>query len=222
MMKRISFALVLTALVILTGLPRANRVEAQFPGVFGAQRVPSIDVDRSGKLYLLMSAATKTIEAHTPGSQVFFTMSKDGGLTWDNTPFTRNLSNSKGEAFGPSVSVTKGSARPYVAYHDNVGGVTHVYMLRTKKKAKFKKPVNITPHDGGAFTPKLAVDVNDGVNLVWGDTSGGGRQVAFLRSTDQAITFSSPKVISGSSLNAFDPEIATASPTEGPAGFAIY
>jgi hypothetical protein len=94
-------------------------------------------------------------------------------------------------------------------------------MLRTKKKAKFKKPVNITPHNGGAFTPKLAVDVNDGVNLVWGDTASGGRQVAFLRSTDQAITFSSPKIISGSSLNAFDPEIATAL-AEGSPGFAIY
>jgi hypothetical protein len=222
MIKRISFALVLTALVILTGLPRANRAQAQFPGVFGAQRAPSIDVDRSGKLYLLMSAATKTAEAHTPGSQVFFTMSKDGGLSWDNTPLTRNLSNSKGEAFGPSVSVTKGSARPYVVYHDNVGGITHVYMLRTKKKAKFKKPVNITPHDGGAFTPKVSVDVDDGVNVVWGDTSGGGRQVAFLRSTDEAITFTSPKIISGSSLNAFDPEIATASLTEGSSGFAIY
>src|SRR4030095_2134696 len=175
MIKRISFVLVLTALFISTGIPSANRAQAQFPGVFGAQRAPSIDVDRRGTLYLLMSAATKTIEAHTPGSQVFFTMSKDGGVTWDNTPFTRNLSNSKGEAFGPSVSVIKGSARPYVVYHDNVGGNTHVYMLRTKKKAKFKKPVNITPHDGGAFTPKVAVDVEDGVNVVWGDTSGGGR-----------------------------------------------
>ena len=222
MIKRISFALVLTALVISTGLPRANRAQAQFPGVFGAERAPSIDTDRSGKLYLSMSGATKTVEAHTPGSQIFFTMSKDGGATWDNTPFTRNLSNSKGEAFGPSVSVSRGSARPYVVYHDNVGGTTHVYMLRTKKKAKFKKPFNITPHDGGAFTPRVAVDVDDGVNVVWGDTSGGGRQVVFLRSTDEAITFTSPTIISGSSLNAFDPELATAPLTESSVGFAIY
>ncbi len=222
MIKRISFALVSTALVISSGLPRADRAEAQFPGVFGAERAPSIDVDRSGKLYLLMSGATKTVEAHTPGSQIFFTMSKDGGLTWDNTPFTRNLSNSNGEAFGPSVAVTQGSARPYVVYHDNVGGITHVYMLRTKKKAKFKKPVNITPHDGGAFTPRVAVDVGDGVNVVWGDTASGGRQVAFLRSTDLAITFTSPKIISGASEDAFDPEIATLPLTGSSSGFAIY
>ena len=222
MTKRISFALISTALILSSGLPRANRAQAQFPGIFGAQRAPSIDVDRSGKLYLLMSAATKTVEAHTPGSQVFFTMSKDGGVTWDNTPFTRNLSNSKGEAFGPSVAVTQGSARPYVVYHDNAGGITHVFLLRTKKKAKFKKPVNITPHDGGAFTPKVAVDVNDGVNIVWGDTSGGGRQVAFLRSTDLAISFTDPRIISGTSLNAFDPEIATVPLATSSSGFAIY
>ena len=222
MIKRISFALVSTALVVSIGLSRADRVQAQFPGVFGAERAPSIAVDRSGKLYLSMSGATKTAEAHTPGSQIFFTMSKDGGNTWDNTPVTRNLSNSKGEAFGSSIAVTEGAARPYIAYHDNVDGPTHVYMLRTKKKAKFKKPVNITPHDGGAFTPKIAVDVNDGVNVVWGDTSSGGRKVVFLRSTDLAVTFTSPLILSGSSLNAFDPEIATVQLAASPSGFAIY
>jgi len=222
MIKRLSFALVSTALVVCIGLSRADRVQAQFPGVFGAERAPSIAVDRSGKLYLSMSGATKTVEAHTPGSQIFFTMSKDGGNTWDNTPITRNLSNSKGEAFGPSIAVTQGAARPYIAYHDNVGGTTQVYMLRTKKKAKFKKPVNITPGDGGAFTPRLAVDLSDAVNVVWGDTSNGGRQVVFLRSVDLGVTFTSPKIISGSSLNAFEPEIATVPLTQSPVGFAIY
>ena len=222
MIKRISFALVSTVLIMSSGLLKGDRVQAQFPGVFGAERAPSIAADRSGKLYLLVSGATKTVEAHTPGSQIFFTMSRDGGDTWDNTPVTKNLSNSKGEAFGPSVAVTQNSARPYVVYHDNVGGSTHVYMLRTKKKAKFKKPVNITPHDAGAFTPRVAVDSDEGVNVVWGDTSSGGRQVVFLRSTDQAITFTTPKVISGSSPNAFDPEIAIVPLAESSAGFAIY
>jgi hypothetical protein len=222
MIKRIALVLLLIALFVYGGIFESNRVEAQFPAAFGAQRAPSIDVDGQDNLYLLMSVATKTAASSTPGSQIFFTMSRDGGATWNNTPFTKNLSKSKGEAFGPSVAVTKsGNAIPYVVYHDT-RDVTQVYLLRTKKKTKFKKPLNITPHDGGAFTPKVALDANGGVNVVWGDTSAGRKEVIFVRSTDLGSTFSSPKNISETSDDAFDPEIAIVPQAEAASGFAIY
>ena len=222
MIKRIALVLLPLAIIFSSGLSRSSRVEAQFPAAFGAQRAPSIDVDEQGRLYLLMSVATNTAAANTPGSQIFFTMSKDGGESWDNTPLTKNLSKSKGEAFGPSVAVTRsGPAIPYVVYHDT-RDVTQVYLLKTKKKTKFKKPINITPHDGGAFTPKVALDANGGVNIVWGDTLGGRKQVVFVRSTDQGVTFSSPKGVSEGSDGAFDPEIAIVPREDSPAGFAIY
>ena len=59
-----------------------------------------------------------------------------------------------------------------------------------------------------AFTPKMALDANGGVNVVWGDTSGGLKQVVFLRSTDLGSSFSSPRSLSEESADAFDPEIA--------------
>lgn len=187
--------------------PWPRRAEAQFATQFGATRFPAIDVDKSDNLYLMMSVATASDRPH---SQIFFTMSRDSGTTWDNFPATKNLSKSKGEAFGPSVAVTKlGVVRVYVVYHDDSNGITQAYLIRSKKKTKFKtKPANITPHSGSAFSPRIALDSSEGLNVVWRDGKESGGKVAYVRSTDQGATFSELSIISGASTKAFDPEIA--------------
>jgi hypothetical protein len=180
---------------------------AQFPPALGATRAPAIEVDRNDSLYLVMSVATSP--SGTPHSQIFFTMSTDGGATWDNLPKTRNLSNSPGEAFGPSIAITRaGKIRAFIAYHDNTPGPTQVFFINSKKRARFRQPVNITPPGAGAFSPKVALDSNNNIYVVWGGTQGGGRSVIFTRSTDGGSTFTQPKEISDSAGAAFDPEIA--------------
>lgn len=196
------------ALTAVSLSPWPRRVEAQFPTAFGATRFPAIDVDKDDNIYLMMSVATAPASERRPHSQIFFAMSRDGGTSWNNLPQTRNLTNSPGEAFGPSLAVTKqGTTRAYVTYHDNSSGVYQADLIRSKKKTKFKKPISIT-HGGGAFSPRVALDSNEAINVTWGDTTGGGRRVLFARSVDQGDTFSEPINISRSSGEAFEPEIA--------------
>ena len=196
------------AMLLLAGsIPLSSRARAQT--FFGAQRFPAIDVDSADNLFLIMSVATAPASEHRPHSQIFFTMSRNGGADWDNLPQTRNLSNSRGEAFGPSLAVGKSiPARIYITYHDNSTGTTQAYLLRTKKKTKFRHPANITPHKGGAFAPRVALDSAEAVNIVWGDTRDNLGTVVFVRSTDQGASFTAPVDVSRSSGVAFDPEIA--------------
>ena len=210
MTKRSILVFLVAAAVTLAVAPTSPLSErARAQGMFfGAQRFPAIDVDGSDNLYLMMCAATAPASEHRPHSQIFFAQSRDGGASWDNLPLTRNLSNSPGEAFGPSLAVYKrGLARAYVTYHDNSNGTTQAYLIRSKKKAKFKKATNITPHDGGAFSPRIALDSNEAVNIVWGDLKDSVK-VVFVRSTDQGATFTAPVDVSNSSGVAFEPEIA--------------
>jgi hypothetical protein len=208
MRRRTRFIVLLTTLLVLAVGGLFNwqpRVNAQLPMFFGATRFPALDVDGRDNIFLAMSVATASDRPH---SQIFFTQSRDGGRTWDNLPQTRNLTNSPGEAFGPSIAVTKGSTpRAYITYHDNTPGPTQSFLIRSKKKAKFKKPVNITPHNGGAFLPRVALDSGEGVNIVWGDTLQAHQRVMFVRSTDQGGTFTEAKDISRSTADAFAPEI---------------
>lgn len=207
---RVGLITAIAAVMILTvGIsPLSKRAVAQGT-FFGAQRFPAIDVDSNDNLYLMTSTATAPASQHTPHSQIYFTMSRDFGATWDNLPHTRNLSNSPGEAFGPSLAVYKnGKVRVYVTYHDNSNGTTQAYLIRSKKKTKFRAAENITPHNGGAISPRVALDSGEGVNIVWGDLGDQGGKVAFVRSTDQGFTFTEPFDVSRSSGSAFDPEIA--------------
>lgn len=209
-MKRITFAFIVALLFTLVSIcpsPLSRKVEAQGQVAFGATRFPVIEVDNNDNIFLAMSVATAPAAERRPHSQIFFTKSNDYGETWDNLPLTRNLTNSPGEAFGPSVAITKqGTKRIYITYHDNSTGTTQAYLIRSKKKTKFRKPANITPHEGGAFSPRLAVDSNENIFVTWTDGEVGSR-VAFVRSTDQGVTFTEPLYISGSSLQAFDPAI---------------
>ncbi|HVF89228.1 MAG TPA: sialidase family protein [Blastocatellia bacterium] len=214
-LRLISLALVVLALVIPgaristeqgAGLATAG---AQGPAFFGAQRFPAIAVDKDDKVYMVSSTATKPAGAGTPGSQIFFTMSKDGGASWDNLPKTRNLSKSRGEAFGPSLAINKvGKTRVYITYHDNSNGTTQAYLIKSKKGTKFKAPKNVTPHGGGAFSPRVALGENESVNIVWGDTFETARKIKFIRSTDQGETFGEPVEVTHSSGDAFEPEIS--------------
>jgi len=203
------FLLFVAVMLALAGsTPVFERARAQ--GLFyGAQRFPAIDVDANDNLYLMMSVATAPASEHRPHSQIFFTMSRDFGITWDNLPQTRNLSKSPGEAFGPSLAVNRnGKLRVYVSYHDNSNGTTQAYLISSKKKTKFRAPLNLTPHNGGAFAPRVALDSSETVNIVWGDTKDGAAKVLFVRSTDLGLSFNEPLDVSRSAGAAFDPEIA--------------
>src|SRR5918911_113612 len=110
MNKRTAFILLFVlslALAPASFSPLARRAEAQGQLAFGAQRFPAIVIDQNDNLYLTMSTATAPASERRPHSQIFFTVSRDYGLSWDNVPTMRNLSKSPGEAFGPSIAVNR-------------------------------------------------------------------------------------------------------------------
>src|SRR5215469_8282251 len=151
-------------LILLGANPSGRQAQAQFQIGIGAQREPRLAVDQNNNLFLVMAVATKPASAGTPGSQIFFTESTDGGATWDNMPLTRNLSNSDINGIGAlflRLALTKtGRTRAYVVYDDDTGGPRQAYFIRSKKNAAFKHPFILSSgHDGG-FTPVVDVDSN--------------------------------------------------------------
>lgn len=209
-MKLVAKLLTLAAVLVLFATAASVAPETVVAQMFfGAQRAPSIAVDRSDKLYLSSSTATAAAGQGRPHSQIFFTMSRDGGAKWDNLPLTRNLTRSPGEAFGSAIATNRaGTNRAYITYHDDSNGTTQAYLIRSKKKAKFRQPINITPHNGGAFWPRVAVDSNETINVVWGDMKDSPGRIIFVRSTDLGATFGDPVDVSKSTGVAFEPEIA--------------
>src|SRR5262245_55229865 len=210
MKGRSVFLPVVIAALILAGVGPSSIIKRTHAhSFFGAQRWPAIDVDNNDSLYLMMSVATAPASEHRPHSQIFFAMSVDSGVNWDNAPQRRNLTKSPGEAFGPSLAVYRhGKVRVYVSYTDNSSGTTQAFLISSKKRTKFRAPLCLTPENGGSFAPRVALDSNETVNIVWGDTNSGRGKVLLAQSTDFGLTFSQPLDVSRSAGVAFDPKIA--------------
>src|SRR5260370_4433016 len=99
--KQLLLAAAASLLLILLGASRFGpSAQAQFQVGIGAQREPRLAVDQNNNLFLVMAVATKPASAGTPGSQILFTESTNGGMTWDNMPLTRNLSNTEINGLG--------------------------------------------------------------------------------------------------------------------------
>ena len=199
--------------LILLGLnPLGSSARAQFDVGIGAQREPRIAVDPNNNLFLVMAVATKPASAHTPGSQIFFTESTDGGATWNNMPLTRNITNSAINGIGalfPRIAITRtGRTRAYVVYDDDTGGPRQAYFIRSKKNAAFKHPSILSSGNDGGFTPVVDVDSNGIVHVAWASSANGPRQVLYVSSPDLGFTFTQPANLSKSAGEGFAPVIA--------------
>jgi len=199
-------------LILLGASPLGRSAQAQFQIGIGAQREPRLAVDQDNNLFLVMAVATKPASAGTPGSQIFFTESTDGGQHWDNMPLTRNLSNSPITGLGalfPRIAITRtGRTRAYVVYDDDTGGPRQAYSIRSKKNTAFKRPEILSSGNDGGFTPVVDVDSMGNVEVAWASSMNGPRQVQFVRSTDLGVTFTKPINISKSAGEGFAPVIA--------------
>ncbi len=109
--RHLLFAAVAALLLTIFGAgPFCSAAKAQFTVGIGAQREPRLSVDQNNNLFLVMAVATKPASAGTPGSQIMFTESTNGGTTWDNMPVTRNLTNSEINGIGalfPRIAITR-------------------------------------------------------------------------------------------------------------------
>ena len=205
-------AAVVIGLTVMSSTSLVKRARGQSI-LIGAERVPNIAVDKNNFLYLTMAVATLPSSAHTPGSQIFFTMSTDGGAQWNNEPLTRNLTNTAINGIGalnPRLAITQtGTTRAYLGYDDDTNSFRQAYFIRSKKNAKFQRPILLSEPGEGGFSPQVAVDSKGIVYAVWQVSGSGGQQVALAASTDFGVTFSPRVILSGSSTTAESPAIAT-------------
>src|SRR5882762_3275508 len=72
----------------------------------------------------------------------------------------------------------------------------------------FSPPQNVSSNPGASYYPRVAVDSQGSINIVWLDQSPGYNAVFFSRSTDGGATFSTPQNLSNSPAGSSSPHIA--------------
>ena len=161
----------------------------------GSSRLPKIAVDGDGNISIIW-------HDDTPGPfDIFFSRSTDGGLTF-SAPI--NLSVTGGDSIlsgGPHIAAGA-NGNINIVWREFIPSSPIVEILFTHSAdgVNFSAPLilSVNAPGGVADRPRIYVDSNGNINVVWPNTTPGNRNIFFTRSTDGGQTFSFPLNLSAS------------------------
>src|SRR5882672_6558847 len=167
---------------------------------------PRIAVDSGGTINVVWQDSPDFYRT----SNVFFSRSSDGGITF-STPM--NLSGTSNSAFysTPQIAVHN-AGNISVVWESDTGNLAIWFSGSSDGGATFSAPKMLSTNTAGSIDPQIAVDKNGNINVLWEDDLAGHSDISFSRSADNGATFSSPMNLSnpfGNSLaNSNSPRLA--------------
>ena len=158
---------------------------------------PEIAADTAGNVYIVW-------EHDTLNLGIFFIHSTDGGATF-STPAV--LSTNASGSYSPQIAIGL-SGHLTVIWEDDAQSASDIsFSYSSDHGATFSVPETLSDHTGNSMSAEIATDLNGNIDVVWENNSPGNFDIFFSRSTDNGVTFSSPKDMSNGSGNAVDPQI---------------
>jgi len=120
-----------------------------------------------------------------------------------------NVSNNSDFSFTPQVAVDS-AGNIYAVWEDDTSSNSNILFSRsTDGGLTFSTPKSLSNTSGFSFSPRIALDANGGINVVWEDDSPGNLDVFFSRSTDGGNTFANPQDLSNDASDSGSPMVAT-------------
>jgi PKD domain/BNR repeat-like domain len=119
-----------------------------------------------------------------------------------------NVSNNKDYSMTPQVAVDA-AGNINVVWEDDTATNSNILFSRSNDRGlTYSSPKNLSKSSGYSFNPRIAVDSQGGINVVWVDPTPGNQDIFFSRSTDGGVTFSAPKNLSNDRPDSASPQIA--------------
>ncbi|MFY9964788.1 MAG: sialidase family protein [Nitrososphaeraceae archaeon] len=140
-------------------------------------------------------------------SEILYRRSSDGGGTFSTTT---NLSNNIATSVLPSVAAS--GVNVYLVWQDGRAPEEDyeiLYRKSTDEGATFGSPINLSNNAGSSLNPEVAA-VNNGVYVIWQDSTPGNPEILHRRSANAGTSFGSIINLSNNAGNSFHPSIAAA------------
>ena len=169
---------------------------------------PQIAVDAAGTIYM----AWEDDDTANFDSNILFSRSTDGGVTFLPTPAPKQVSNSLGCSFSPVMAVDAGG-NINIVWEDSGDcsfRTSNIFFSRsTDGGVTFSTPTNLsaTMTTASFSVPQIAADTAGNINVVW-ESDTGNLAIWFSGSSDGGATFSSPQMVSTNTGGSLNPQIA--------------
>ena len=173
-------------------------------GQTGKAYTPSMVVDKNDNIHVVW---TITLHA-TTNSEIFYKNSTDGGINWSPlNRLTYMAENSKEPVI--ATDLPKGTPYVHVIWSDRGTGNYEIYHKRsTDLGSSWSAPNRLTWTIGVSNYPAVAVAYDQGVHIVWMDSSSGNFDIYHKRSGDRGVTWSSAKRLTWNTGSSMYPKVS--------------
>jgi hypothetical protein len=120
----------------------------------------------------------------------------------------KNVSNNLDYSVTPQVAVDAAGNINVVWEDDTANNSNILFSRSTNGGATFSAPRNLSNTSGWSFNPRISVDNQGGINVVWVSDAPGNQDIFFSRSTDSGGSFSTPQNLSNDAATSGSPELA--------------
>ena len=120
----------------------------------------------------------------------------------------KNISNNTDYSYTPQVAVD-GAGNINVVWEDDTANNSNILFSRsTDGGVTFAAPLNVSNSLGFSFDPRIFVDGQGGINVVWTSDAPGNHDIFFSRSTNGGANFSTPLNLSNDAADSLSPQLA--------------
>ena len=145
----------------------------------------------------------------TPGNyELFYKRSTDSGLTWS---VTQRITWMAGDTITPQIKADN-VGNVYVVWSDITPGNVEIYFKKSSNNgASWTAVQRLTWNAGNSYSPKLGLEDNGNIHVVWYDDSLGNKEIFHKRSTNKGTSWSVLKRLTWNSGISIRPDITSGS-----------
>src|ERR1700680_1223158 len=120
----------------------------------------------------------------------------------------KNVSNNSDYSLAPQIAVDAAGNINVVWEDDTATNSNILFSRSTDGGVTFSTPKNVSSSTGFSSNPRISVDSQGAIDVVWVDNTPGNQDIFFSRSTDNGLTFSTPQNLSNDSADSGNPQMA--------------
>jgi hypothetical protein len=159
----------------------------------------SIAVDSNDNIYAVW------YQNSSSDTEIYFRKSTDNGNTWG--PLQR-LTWMAGYSRCPDITVDSSDNLHLVWYDDKSGDQEIYYKKSTDGGSTWTSPKRLTWMTGSSFNPRVRVDSQENIHVVWVDDYPGHNEIYYKQSTDGGTSWSGARRLTNFAAIALPPSLA--------------
>jgi len=165
----------------------------------GSSFTPTIAVDSSNRIHVFWLDST-------PGNdEIYYRKSTNKGVSWGTT---QRLTWSSDHSGYPRAAFDS-NEHIHLVWHDETPGNFEAYYKKSTNHGVSWGPAKrLTWNAGASSRPRIAVDSNDDIHVVWLDSSPGNHEIYYKKSTNHGNTWGPAKRLTWDTAFTLNPEIA--------------